>query len=181
MARAKKKTAGKDAAKGERGASEVRVGGEPAASEGRGLLPFDDLDRLFDDFLKRRWPAPFSMQWPGWRGVSDMLEGRLPSVDVVDEENEIIVKAEVPGVDRKDLEVSVVDRTLTIRGVKREEKKEERKNFYRREIRSGEFTRSVLLPAAVDADKAKANYADGIVELHLPKVEQARRRRISLR
>jgi HSP20 family protein len=153
---------------------------ERAPARSRGLTAFDDLDRLFEDFMRRRWPGPLHMQWPSLRGASELFEDRVPSVDIVDKDDELVVRAELPGVDRDNLDVTVVDRTLTIRGTQREEKEEKKKDFYRKEIRSGEFSRSVLLPADVDADKAGASYKDGVIELHLPKATESRRRKIPL-
>jgi HSP20 family protein len=181
MALLKKNRAKKKVATSTSGAkAPAKAEEERAPARSRGLTAFDDLDRLFEDFMRRRWPSPMHMQWPLLRGAQELFEDRVPSVDIVDNDNEIIVRAELPGVDRKNLDVSVVDRTLTIRGTQREEKEEKKKDFYRKEIRSGEFSRSVLLPADVDADKAKASYKDGVVELHLPKATESRRRKIPL-
>jgi HSP20 family protein len=183
MAQTRKKA--KRAAKNKATESEVPVrsstGKAPAARTPSGILAsFEDLDRLFDDFMRRRWPAPFQLQWPSLRGLSEFMEGRIPSVDIADRNSEIVVRAEVPGVDQTDLEVSIEDRTLMIKGKSREEYKDEKEDYYRQEIRSGQFSRSVLLPADVDAGKAKATYKDGVVELHLPKTGQSARRKINV-
>ncbi|HEY8520487.1 MAG TPA: Hsp20/alpha crystallin family protein [Gammaproteobacteria bacterium] len=153
-----------------------------AGSRSRGLSVFEDLDRLFDEFMSTRWPSPFGWQWPSsLRSLGmDQLRPRVPSVDICENDNEVIVRAEVPGVDKDNLDVSIADRTLTIKGRTREEQKEEREDYYRREIRSGEFSRSLLLPCEVDAEKASASLKDGIVELRLPKAAAAQRRRIPL-
>jgi len=143
---------------------------------------FEDLDRLFDEFISTRWPAHFGWQWPSpLRSLGvEALRPRVPSVDIAENDDAVIVRAEVPGVDKDNLDVSITDRTLTIRGKSREEQKDEGEDYYRREIRSGEFSRSLLLPCEVDAEKSSASLKDGIVELRLPKAAAAQRRRIPL-
>lgn len=137
-----------------------------------------DLESLFEELLHRRWLHPFRWDWPRWGELTRALEQQGPSVDVVDREREVFVRAELPGVNRDDLDVSIAERTLTIKGSTKSEKKEEGEDFYRREIRSGSFTRSVALPADVNAAKAGATFKDGVLELHLPKVRSSKRRNI---
>ena len=107
-------------------------------------------------------------------------DGRTPSIDVVDRDKEVVVKAEVPGIDKDDLEVSLSDRSLTIKGESRHEEETEEGDMHRREIRSGSFSRMVRLPADVDGRKATATYKDGVVELHLPKLKKARKHSIKV-
>jgi HSP20 family protein len=105
---------------------------------------------------------------------------KVPKVDVVDRENEIVVKAEVPGVEKKDLDISVSDNSVTIKGSTRREEKEEKGDYDRREISVGSFSRTVALPAEVDGNKAKANFKDGVLELTIPKAEKAKRHSVKL-
>jgi HSP20 family protein len=156
------------------------------ATTGRPVTPWQEMDRLFDEFLERRWP---SMQRPEWARMPDwpkldrltgLLGERVPSVDVVDHDGEIVVRAEVPGVEKDDLDVSISDRTLTIKGSTRSETKDESGDYYRQEIKTGSFGRSVLLPADVDASKAKASFKDGVVELTLPKLASSKRKKIKV-
>ena len=162
--------------------SEVPVKAESAepGKTGGALAAWDDIDRLFDDFLKRRWLRPFSFDWPPLEGFPSLLE-KAPSIDIVDRDKEVVVRAEVPGIDKKDLDVSIAERTLTIKGSTRSEEKKEEDDYYRQEIRSGTFSRTVTLPTDVDSAKAKASFKDGVVELHLPKVRESKRHKISLR
>jgi HSP20 family protein len=139
-----------------------------------------DIERVFDDFLSRRWPRPGTWEWPRWGELSSLLDRQLPSLDIVDSEKEVVVRAELPGIDKKDLDVSVADRTLTIKGSTRKEQKEETENYFRREIRSGEFSRSVLLPADVNAANAESTFKGGVLELRLPKVRAAKLQKVSL-
>ncbi len=184
MALGKKKRA-KPAATAQRAAPRAPVGRSAEGTSldsGRGLSVFEDFDQLFEDFLQRRWPAPSPGSWPGpgvfWPGTRGSATERLPLVDVADEDTEIVVRAELPGVAKEDLDVSVVDRVLTIRASRSQEQEDRKKDYYRREIRSGQFSRSVLLPAEVDADRAQASFSDGVMNLRLPKISQSRRRKI---
>lgn len=149
------------------------------AELGRALSPFEEIDRLFDQYFRRGWLRPSRFEWPSFPEIS-LPEMKMPKVDVVDRENEVVVKAEVPGVEKKDLDISVSDNTVTIKGSTRHEEKEEKGDYYRREITSGSFSRSVALPAEVDGSKATANFKDGVLELTLPKVEKTKRHSIKL-
>jgi len=119
-----------------------------------------EFDVLFDRFFSD-WPAPFE---PEAAGV------RMWDFDVSDSDNEVIVKAELPGFDDKDLDVQVNDNLLTIKAEK------QRKGDGEREYRS--FRRTITLPAGTNPDKAQASYHNGVLELHLPKTEQAKGKRI---
>ena len=92
-----------------------------------------------------------------------------PRVDVIDREDELVVRAETPGIDKDDLEVSVSEGSVTIKGATRREEKEEKGEYHRCEIMRGTFSRSVALPAEVDADAAQATFKDGVLELTPPK------------
>ena len=104
----------------------------------------------------------------------------MPSLDIVERDNEIVVRAEVPGVDKKDLEISVTDHTVTIKGCTKEEHKEEKGDYFRSEIYQGSFSRSSALPCDVDGDKARASFSDGILELTIPKLETSKRHKIKV-
>lgn len=147
---------------------------EPA----RALSPFEEMDRLFDNFLTRGWFRPFHMEWPSLPKTSMPFEGRTPHIDVIDRDDEVVVKAELPGVDKKDLDISMTPNTVTIKGKTSHEEKEEKGDYYRCEITRGSYARTLSLPADVDEDKAKASFRDGILELTLPKLKKSRRRTI---
>jgi len=116
----------------------------------RMLSPFEEMDRLFDRILSSGWMRPFAWEAPLAGEFVGPLETRSPRVDVIDGEENIVIRAEVPGVDRKDLEVAVNDTSATIKGKVMREAKEEKGEYYRCEIGSGEFSRTVTLPCAVD-------------------------------
>jgi hypothetical protein len=84
-----------------------------------------------------------------------VFEGRMPSVDVIDRDNEILVRAEIPGVDKKDLDVSVTEDSVCIKGSVQHEEEEEKGEYYRRETSSGSFARTMILPSEVDTAKSE--------------------------
>ncbi len=112
--------------------------------------------------------------------MSSLLETRFPSIDVVNREKEIVVKAEVPGFDKEDIDISLSGRTLTIQGESRHEEQTEEGDVHRHEIRSGSFSRVVTLPEEVDGSKATSSYKDGVVELKLPKPRRSKKHAIKI-
>jgi HSP20 family protein len=149
-------------------------------SPARALSPFEDMERMFEGFFPSAWMRPGRWDWPTWAERAMPFEGRMPKVDVVDREDEVVIRAELPGVDKKDLDVSMTDNTVTIKGSTRKEEKEEKGDYYRCEISSGSFSRTVTLPAQVDAGKSSAKFKDGVLELKVPKKERAKRRSIKV-
>jgi len=157
----------------------VKTDSPTSGEVARPLAPLEEMEKRFEDLLKRRWPRPCG-DWPQWEDFSGLRVHRDLSVDVVDRKKEVLVRAEVPGIDKENLDISITDRTLTIKGSSRSEEKEERDDYFRREIRSGTFSRSILLPADVNAAKAKASFKDGLLELHLPKVRASKHHKIAV-
>ena len=147
----------------------------------RALSPFEEMDRLFEDYFSRGWMRPFRWEWPSLGELAKPFEGKMPKVDVIERDDEVVVKAELPGVEKKDLDVSVTENSVTIKGTTSHEEKEEKGNYYRCEISRGAYARTVALPSYVDADKAKASFKDGVLELTLPKVEKSKRRSIEIK
>lgn len=132
------------------------------------------MDRLFETLMPRGWLRPFHWEPPFMPELPHM-EARLPKMDVIERDEEIAIRAEIPGVAKEDLEVSVTDDRITIKGHSRHETEEEKGSYHRRETRRGFFSRTLPLPASVDGDKAHATFKDGILELTLPKMEKAKR------
>jgi len=141
---------------------------------------FEDMERMFDKFFTRGWLRPWRQEWPALGEFNKLFEARFPHVDVIDRDGEIIVKAELPGVDKKDLDISLTEDSVMIKGSTLREKKEEKGDYYCSEISRGEFARNIVLPATVDSSKAKASLKDGMLELVLPKVEGRKRRTITV-
>ncbi len=105
----------------------------------------------------------------------------MPAIDVSEDENELTITAEVPGMDREDLEVTVDNGVLCLRGEKKEEQVSEEADYHRVERRYGEFERRMRLPGYVAADKINATYQDGVLKLTLPKTEAARAKSIQIK
>ena len=133
-----------------------------------------EMNKLFDDFFGGFDLTP----WPH-------SEGRLaatftPRVDVSETDKEIKVSAELPGMDEKDLDVSLTRDTLTIKGEKKRENESKEEDTYRSERYYGSFSRSMTLPAAVDANRIEAGYKDGVLEIVIPKSEEAKPKQIKI-
>lgn len=146
----------------------------------RAISPLEGFDHFIESFMPRGWLRPFRWDWPAMPELHMPFEGKVPHVDVVDRDQEIVVRAELPGVDKDDLEVSMTDNTVTIKAVTSQEEKEEKGDYYRHEISRGSFARTVTLPGGVDGSKGKARFKNGILELTLPKLEKSRRKRITV-
>jgi HSP20 family protein len=127
-----------------------------------------EMDRLFEDFFERGSPR------------SGELSGWAPSVEIADTKDAVVVKAQVPGISKDNLQVHVTDDSLTLKGEMKEEDKQEEKNYSRREFRYGAFARTVALPTAVQADKATAHLKDGILEITVPKSDKAKVKQIAI-
>ena len=156
-----------------KGSKEVSISKGTLERLPRPASVFGDMDRLFDDFLGRRWLRP-----AGWERFAE-LPG-FPSVDVIDRDDEVVVRAEMPGYKKEDIDISVSNSTLTIKGETKSEETEAKGDYYRCEISRGAFSRMILLPAEVGDAKAKASMKDGVLELTLPKLEKSRRHAIAI-
>jgi HSP20 family protein len=126
------------------------------------------MDKLFEESVIR--PPGFTLE---------IGSGNIP-VDVFQTENEVVVKATIPGVKPEEVDVSISGDVLTIKAERKEEEETKEKDYLRRESRYGMFSRSVTLPVNVQADKAEANFDNGILTLNLPKSEQAKPRQIKV-
>ena len=160
--------------------TEVKQGQVQKAAPSSEVSGYEDLDRMFDNFFRRGWMRPWRRDWPVFGEVDRAFETRIPRVDVIDRDGEVSVKAELPGVEKKDLDISMTEDSVTIKGSTRREEKEEKGDYYRCEISRGEFSRTVALPATVDTARAKASFKDGMLELLIPKVEARKRRSINI-
>ena len=127
------------------------------------------MDRLFDGSFNR---LPF-------RNGEDLGSAAL-SLDVYETNDSFVVKANVPGIDPKDLDIQVEEDVLTIRGEFEQKDEVNEENFLRRELRYGSFQRALRLPPTVDAEKAKATFEHGVLKLELPKKPEARSRTIKI-
>ncbi len=140
--------------------------------------PFEEMEKLFDSFFPRSWMRPGHWDWPAIGEMAMPFAGRMPRVDVIDRDTEVLVRAELPGVEKEDLDVTVTDEAVTIKASTRQEKQEEKGDYHRCEISRGSFARSLSLPAGVDVDGCKATFRDGLLELTLPKLAKPSKRRV---
>lgn len=144
--------------------------------------PVREVERFFDRLMPQAWMRPLNLDWPDWGGLEESFRNvRAPKLDVIDRDKEFLVRAELPGVDRKNVDVSVNDNVLIIKaGVCREsEKKDE--GYYRREIARSDFSRSLALPEGVDAAKISASLKNGMLEIVLPKEAAVQRRAVEVK
>ncbi|MGZ8215980.1 Hsp20/alpha crystallin family protein [Methylomagnum sp.] len=148
---------------------------------GQFLSSLDDFDQWLDE-MRRQWltpmPALFGRHWP--EAVAAFGAGRLPRVDVIDRDTEFCVRAELPGVSKENLDVSLHENTVTLRATTQKEETEEKGQYHRREMSRGEFQRTVRLSGAVEGDNAKAVFKDGILELTIPKAPGVKRQPIKV-
>ncbi len=148
---------------------------------GQALSPFENMEHMFDSIFDRSWPRSFmSPMKIDWGDMPAPFEGRTPKVDVINRDKEVLVKAELPGVKKDDVNVQVTDNTVTIRATTKHEETEEKGEYHRRELSRGEFVRSLTLPAEVDGAKAKASFKDGLLELTMPKLVASKRHSVNI-
>lgn len=129
----------------------------------------DEMNKLFDDFLGR---PLMRTEW------SDGIWN--PSVDISETKDNVLIKAEMPGLSRDDVKISVQDNMLTLTGEKKQEKEEKETNYHRIERSYGAFSRSFTLPTSVKSDKIKATYKDGVLSITLPKTEEVKPKEIPI-
>ncbi|MGD2119394.1 MAG: Hsp20/alpha crystallin family protein [Chromatiales bacterium] len=158
-----------------------KIEGKPVKKSGHlhAMTPFEEMERMFGEMFPRR-VRPFDWEWPAFPEMAWGKEMKMPRMDIVEHDEDVVVRAELPGVDKKDIDVSVTDSTVTIKGHTRKESKEEKGEYFRSEITRGEFYRTATLPCEVDGDRAKASFADGMLELSIPKMEGAKRHSIKV-
>jgi HSP20 family protein len=140
----------------------------------KAISPLEEMERWFEDVFKR----PFSLVRPSWfpRLRFPEIEEITPTVDVFEEGDDVVVKSELPGMGKENIDVKVTDDAITISGEKKKEEKVEKKNYYRMERSYGSFTRSLHLPAEVQSEKATAKFKEGVLEVRIPKTEEAKKK-----
>ena len=124
----------------------------------------EDMDKLFGSF----WEAPTFAPWAAER-IS-------PTVDVFEKDNNIVLKVDVPGLSKEDVEVTATEDSVSLRGEFKREEEVKEEGYYRHERRAGKFYRTIPMPAAIRADGVKANFKNGILEITAPRTEEARPR-----
>ncbi len=129
----------------------------------------DSVNDLFNRFFEN-WDVPLPLSESAW----------MPAVDVIEQEDSISVRAELPGIRPEDLDISIQGSTLTICGEKKEEREEKEENYRRMERRYGNFRRLIALPADVDPESTEATYRDGVLNVTVCKTEQAKPRKVKV-
>lgn len=140
--------------------------------------PYESFERFLESMFRRDWLRPI------WREpLFEMMEPRerWMSVDVVDKDDHILVRAEMPGIDKKDMSVSMTDHLLTIKGTFGREEKEEKRHYYRHEIARGAYERSVLLPENTDSSKVEASLNNGVLEVTVAKAKESKHRVVEVK
>ncbi|MDJ0521824.1 MAG: Hsp20/alpha crystallin family protein [Planctomycetota bacterium] len=132
----------------------------------REVFPFPGFGRFFDDMLTT-WPA-------------QNTRGLRPAMDIVEDEDKLTVKTELPGIPKDEVHVMIEDGVLTITGEKKSDREEKNRNFHLVERTFGSFHRSITLPTGVEADKAEASFVDGVLVIDIPKSEHTKPRKIDI-
>lgn len=131
-----------------------------------------EVEHWFDDF-RRRFGLPSALAEESWWPFGTRTSG-WGALDVFDKDGEIVVKADLPGVDKSDVEVTLTGNRLTVRAHKKHEAEVKQEQYFRSERTFGEVARSVELPAEVDAERVSASFRDGVLEVRLPKTAKAK-------
>jgi len=131
----------------------------------------DEIDRLFEDFFPIRSSERRDL-------FSDVLS---PAIDIYETKDDVVIKAEIPGINKEDIKINIVDNSLIIEGEKKQEKEVKDENYYRVERRYGTFRRVIDIPVPVKTEEVEATYKDGVLEVRLPKKEEAKPKEIEVK
>ena len=134
-----------------------------------------DMERMMDNFFDRRMRQWWPEKWFGSEGATT-----APALDIYEDKDDLVVKAELPGLDKDNVEVNLTDHALIIKGEKKKEEETRQENYFRSERSYGTFVRSLQLPKDVQADKVKATFKNGILEIRMPKTEEAKAKEIKV-
>jgi len=126
-----------------------------------------DMERLFEDFEGFRFPNLFKTDFSPFRMEFDNVEW-VPQIELLQNDGELMVRADLPGLTKDDVKVELTDDRLTISGERKEEKEEKREGFYRSERSYGSFYRQIPLPAGVKTENAAATFRNGVLEVTMP-------------
>jgi HSP20 family protein len=130
----------------------------------------DRMNRLFEDMVSSPRAEETDIMQSTW----------APAVDIYETENELVLTAEVPGVEEKDVEIKIEDNTLTLKGERKFEKETKEENYHRIERAYGAFLRSFSLPNYIDQDKINAEYENGLLKVHMPKKPEVKPRKVKI-
>jgi len=133
-----------------------------------------DMESLFEEFFE---PARRRRRWWGRPHETGVI---IPNIELYDRKNEFVLKAEIPGVDKKDIDLTITENSLTIKGETKRKEEVKEEDLYASEITYGSLSRTVPLPVEIDSAKAVASYRDGILEIVLPKKEESKTKEIKV-
>jgi len=163
-------------------AQQARQAVEKRGHDGRTTLwpmrPFAEMEQLLMDVLQRPLFAPLRMG--GLPEPMGSFGDLVPRIDVIDRDSELLVRVELPGVRKEDVELSLAGNVMSVKGHAHREHEEERGDYYRRETATGSFQRTLTLPAEVDQAHATAHLEDGVLEVTLPKIAAAVKRTVDI-
>ena len=128
----------------------------------------DHVNRMFDDLFRGFSPMPWAQERLDW----------VPTLNISETDEAVRVTAELPGIGRQEVDISLTEDVLTIHGEKKAKHEEKERDYHRIERCYGSFTRTVRLPAVVDADKVEATFKDGVLTINMPKREEAKTRKV---
>lgn len=140
------------------------------------MLPFSEWDKWVEDAIRR----PLSLLTQPLMRFS-AVEEVMPSVDIFEEKGDVVVKAELPGIKKEDIDITLTDETITISGEKNKEEEVKKKDYYRWECSYGSFNRTFSLPAEVQPNKVKTKMKDGVLEIRIPKTEEAKKKEVKVK
>ena len=132
-----------------------------------------DMDRLFDEFF-----SPVTRRRRGW--LKPEMGVIVPNIEMYDRKNEIVLKAELPGVSKENIDLTITKDSITLKGEVKKEEEIKEEDYYASERSYGSFTRTIALPAEVDSEKSKASFKNGVLEIVLPKREEAKPKEIKI-
>jgi HSP20 family protein len=157
-----------------------KVSGKGSRSVARMSKPLLSMEDFIENLFSRSLIDPMSWRRPLLAELED-FELKFPRIDMVDRENELLIRAELPGVSKDELEITVAEDFLTITVNREASEKESSEHFYRAEMSRGSLERAIPLPVDVVGDKAKAELKDGILELVIPKATKVSRHKANVR
>lgn len=144
---------------------------KPTSIERNILSTLHDMERMFDETIHRPF---FGFNMMPFRHMFEEMGSFgtfTPTCDIFESGNELVVKSDLPGMNREDVKVSIMDNHLLIEGERKSEEKVDRKDYHRIERSHGSFSRRIALPEGIDAEHIKASFKDGVLEVRVPKIE----------
>jgi HSP20 family protein len=159
-----------------------KVSGKEAREVGRPFAPWtSNLEDFMESIFPGRWMESMNRRRPSLSDLELRMDVQWPRIDVIDQDNDLLVRAELPGVKKEDLELTVAEDSLHIKAQTRSKKVKEEEYYYRCETHMGAFERFISLPVDVDSSKAKAELKDGVLEVHIPKHKIVKRHQVEIK